>query len=143
MKLLLASFLVLIPLTVHAEYLGNLAANEFDPNSIPDPFSAENPDDPNGLTNEFALGPYGNPYSPSSATDFEAIKAPRLYDQVGNDRGRLSVKRYDREWVSNPYGRYGSPYSPDSIKNRFGAERPYSPSSPTNPYGRGLRIEGR
>ena len=105
MKLLLASILVLIPLTVHAEYLGNLSANEFDPNSIADPFSAENPDDPNGLTSEFELGPYGNPYSPSSATNFEGINAPRLYDQEGNDRGRLSVKAYDREWVSNPYGR--------------------------------------
>jgi hypothetical protein len=143
MKLLLASLLVLIPLTVHAEDLGNLSANEFDPNSIADPFSAENPDDLNGLTNEFGLGPYGNPYSPSSATNFEAINAPHLYDQEGNDRGRLSVKLYDREWVSNPYGRYGSPYSPDSIKNPFGAGSPYSPSSPTNPYGRGLRIEGR
>ena len=27
--------------------------------------------------------------------------------------------------------------------NPFGAGSPYSPSSPTNPYGRGLRIEGR
>jgi hypothetical protein len=128
MKLLLASLLVLIPITVHAEYLGNLSANEFDQNSITDPFGAENPDDPNSITNEFELGPYGNPYSPSSATNFEAINAPRLYDQEGNDRGRLSVKPYDREWVSNPYGWYGNPYRADS---------------PTNPYGRGWRIEGR
>jgi hypothetical protein len=32
MKLLLATVLVLLPITVHAEYLGNLSANEFDPN---------------------------------------------------------------------------------------------------------------
>ena len=105
MKLLLASLLVLIPFTVHAEYLDNLSANEFDPNSIVDPFDAGNPDDPYSITNEFELGPYGNPYSPTSVTNFEAINAPRLYDQEGNDRGRLSVKPYDREWVSNPYGR--------------------------------------
>lgn len=43
----------------------------------------------------------------------------------------------------NPYGRYGAPFSPDSINNPFGAGSPYIPSSPTNPYGRGLRIEGR
>ena len=45
--------------------------------------------------------------------------------------------------TSNPYGRYGSPYSPDSIKNPYGAGNPYSPNSPTNPYGRGLRIQGK
>ena len=73
MKLLLASLLALIPLGVHAEYLGNLSANEIDPNSIADPFNAENPDDPNSITNEFELGPYGNPYSPSSTTHFAVI----------------------------------------------------------------------
>ncbi|MBK5280527.1 MAG: hypothetical protein JJE16_00405 [Nitrospiraceae bacterium] len=128
MKLLLVSLLVLIPLAVHAEYRGNLSANEFDPNSIADPFGAENPDDPNSITNEFELGPYGNPYSPSSATNFEAITAPCLYDQERNDRGRLSVKTYNRECVSNPYGWYGNPYRADS---------------PNNPYGQGWRIEGR
>jgi hypothetical protein len=40
MKLLLASVLILFPFTVHAEYLGNLSANEFDPNSIANPFGA-------------------------------------------------------------------------------------------------------
>ena len=50
---------------------------------------------------------------------------------------------YDPDSTSNPYGRYGSPFSPDWIHNPFGAGNPYSPSSPTNPYGRGLRIEGR
>ena len=143
MKLLLASLLVLIPFTVHAEYLDNLSANEFDPNSIVDPFDAGNPDDPYSITNEFELGPYGNPYSPTSVTNFEAINAPRLYDQEGNDRGRLSVRAYDREWVSNPYGRYGSSYSPDSFNNRFGAGNLYRSDSPTNPNGQGWRIEGR
>ena len=128
MRLLLASLLVLIPFTVHAEDLGHLSANEFDPNSIADPFGAENPDDPNSITNEFELGPYGNPYSPSSATNFDAITAPRLYAQEGNDRGRLSVKPYNREWVSHPDGWYGNPYRADSL---------------TNPYGQGWRIEGR
>jgi hypothetical protein len=143
MKLLLTSLLVLIPFTVHAEDLGNLSTNQFDPNSIADPFGAENPDDPNSITNEFELGPYGNPYSPSSATNFEAINAPRLYDQEGNDRGRLSVKVYDRDWISNPYARYGNLYSPDLLNNQFGAGNPYRSDSPTNPYGSGWRIKGR
>jgi hypothetical protein len=40
MKLLVASLLVLIPLAVHAEYLGNHSANEFDLNSIANPFGS-------------------------------------------------------------------------------------------------------
>ena len=43
MKLLLALLLVLLPFTVHAEYLGDRSSNEFDPNSIIDPFGAGNP----------------------------------------------------------------------------------------------------
>ena len=43
--------------------------------------------------------------------------------------------------TSNPYGRYGSPFSPDSINNPYGAGSPYSPSSPTNPYGRGSELK--
>jgi len=57
------------------------------------------------------------------------------------DLGALSANPYDPESTSNLYGRYGSPFSPDSIKNPYGAGNPYSPSSPTNPYGRGLRNE--
>ena len=44
--------------------------------------------------------------------------------------------------ISNPYGQYGNPYSPDSIKNPYGAGNPYSTSSPYNPYGQGLEIYG-
>ena len=42
---------------------------------------------------------------------------------------------YDSASIANPYGRYGSRYSPDSVNNpygRFGS--PYSPDSATNPY---------
>ena len=75
---------------------------------------------------------------PDSRTD-----APRLYDQQESYRGKLSANPYDRDSTSSSYGRYGSPFLPDSIKNLYGAGSPYNPSSPTNPYGRGLRIEGR
>ena len=44
--------------------------------------------------------------------------------------------------MSNPYGRFGNPYSPDSINNPYGAGSPYRPDSPSNPYGRGLSIYG-
>jgi len=119
MKLLLSTLLVFVPLTVQAEYLGNLSANEFDPDSIANPFGAGNPFSPNSVTNEF--GTYGNPFSNHSATNPYATEAPRLYDQQGAYRGKLSTNQYDPDSVSNPYGRYGNPYSPDSLNNRFGA----------------------
>ena len=95
---------------------------------------------PEWLTNPY--GQCGNPYSPKSATNPYATQAPKLYDQQGNYRGRLSTNPYDPDSVSNPYGRYGNPYSPDSIKNPYGAGNRYSPDSPNNPYGQGLSIYG-
>ncbi len=43
----------------------------------------------------------------------------------------------------NPYGRYGSKYSNDSINNPYGAGSQYNQDSPNNPYGNGLTIIGR
>ena len=110
MKLLLASLLVLTPFTVHAEYLGNLSANEFDQNSIANPFGAGNPFSSNSVTNEFVR--FGNPFSNQSATNPYATEAPQLYDQQGAYRGTLSTNQYDPDSVSNPY-------SPDSLHNQF------------------------
>jgi len=141
MILMLTVLFVLIPFTVHAEYLGNLSANEFDPNSTANPFGAGNSFSPNSVTNEF--GVYGSPYSDRSATNPYATDAPRLYDQVGHYRGKLSTNQLDPDSISNPLGRYGSPLSPDSLNNPLGAGSPLNPGSPTNPYGRGWRIEGR
>ena len=141
MKLQLASLLVLLPFTVHAEYLGDLSTNKFDPNSIVNPFGASSPYSSNSVTNEFGI--YGNPFSNQSATNPYATDAPRLYDQQGAYRGNLSTNQYDPDSVSNPYGQYGSPYSPDSLNNQSGAGNPYRSASPNNPYGHGWRIEGR
>ena len=66
-----------------------------------------------------------------------------LYDSEGNYRGRLSSNPYDPESTSNPYGRYGSAYSAESINNPYGAGSPYRADSPTNPYGTGWKIEGQ
>jgi len=56
--------------------------------------------------------------------------------------GKLSRNRFDPDSVSNPYGRYGSEYSPDSTNNEYGAGSPYRADSPTNVYGEGLSIYG-
>ena len=75
-----------------------------------------------------------------SATNPYATDAPKLYDEEGNYRGKLSANPYDPESVSNPYGRYGSEHSADSINNPYGAGNEYRSDSPRNPYGVGMKI---
>ncbi|HJP39394.1 MAG: hypothetical protein QF483_03415 [Gammaproteobacteria bacterium] len=132
---------LLISVTVMAdddEYLGQLSTNPYDPNSVSNPYGAGNPYDANSIKNPY--GEYGNPYSNQSVTNPYATDAPKLYDDEGNYRGRLSSNPYDPESTSNPYGKYGSRYSQDSINNPYGAGNPYKADSPSNPYGHGLSI---
>ncbi len=133
--------LVLFPFSLQAADLGELSANPYIPNSTANPYGAGSPFNPDGINNPFS--PYGSPYSNLSATNPFAIDAPRLYDQQGNYRGKLSANSYDPDSISNPYGRYGNPYSPDAINNPYGPGSPYAPDSPTNPYGSGWQIEGQ
>ena len=72
-----------------------------------------------------------------------AIDAPRLFDQEGNYRGKLSTNSMDPDSISNPLGRYGSSLSPDSLNNPLGAGNPLNPSSPKNRLGNGWRVEGK
>jgi hypothetical protein len=135
MKLLLAGLFALLPLIAHAEDLGTFNANEVDPNFLPNPFGTGDSSDPNSDTNE--LGPYSNPYSPSSATNFEAIAAPPLSDHERNDQGRLSMSLSNFESISKSFDRYGIPYSSDSIFQRYGVGNPYRSDCSNNPYGQG------
>jgi hypothetical protein len=95
----------------------------YDPRCLNNPYGAGSPYAPNGVNNSYS--PYGSPYSNKSANNPYATDAPKLYDQNGNYRGRLSTNRYDPDSTSNPNGRYGSRYSPDSINNPNGAGSPY------------------
>ena len=61
MRILLAVLLSLIPLTAHAEYLGELSVNPYPPDGINNPFS-----------------PYGSPFSNQFATNSFATDAPGL-----------------------------------------------------------------
>ncbi len=99
-----------------AQYLGNLSNN---PNLPPAPPQAP--------------GTFSNPYGNSS-------NSPGLYNNQGQFRGNLNSNQFDPNSVANPYGRYGSQYSSDSINNQYGAGSPYRQDSPTNPYGTGLGI---
>lgn len=108
-----------------ANYIGNYNTNRYDPNSVRNPYGQYgSPYSSNSVKNPY--GQYGNPYSSTSATNPYTTNAPKMYDQNGNYRGKLSANRYDPDSVSNPYGRYGSPYSSDSVNNPYGAGSPYS-----------------
>lgn len=96
----------------------------YDPQCINNPYGAGSPYKADGLKNPYSQ--YGSPYSNKSATNPYATQAPKLYDQQGNYRGRLSANPYDTDSTSNPYGRYGSKHSPDSINNPYGAGNPNS-----------------
>ena len=53
--------LLLMPLSVYAEDLGERSANPFNPDSTSNPFGAGRPFKPDGLNNPFS--PYGSPFS--------------------------------------------------------------------------------
>ena len=123
-----------------AEDLGRLSANPYASESTSNAFGAGSPYRANSINNQF--GPYGSPFSPKSATNPYATDAPKLYNNEGNYRGKLSTNQFDPDSISNPFGRFGSPYSSESINNPYGAGNPYAADSPNNPYGKGWRIEG-
>ena len=73
---LLLFLLLPLPLSVHAEDLGELSANPFNLDSTANPFGAGSPFKADGLNNPFS--PYGSPFSNQSATNPYATDAPRL-----------------------------------------------------------------
>ncbi len=106
-------------------YLGNYNTNKYDANSVNNPYSPYGSQySSTSINNPYST--YGSQYSSTSATNPYATKAPKLYDQNGNYRGKLSANKYDPESTSNPYGRYGSRYSSDSINNPYGPGSQYS-----------------
>jgi len=51
-----AVVLLLLPLTIHAEDLGELSANPFSPDSIKNPYGAGSPYSPSSPTNPYGRG---------------------------------------------------------------------------------------
>ncbi len=113
------------PTPSQGEQIGTLTANPHLQNSTSNPYGAGSKYNPNSVNNPY--GKYVSKYSTMSARNPYATTAPKLYDQDGNYRGKLSSNPYDPDSISNPYGRYGSKYSPDSINNPYGAGNPYAP----------------
>lgn len=123
--LLTAALLISISSISAANFIGNYNTNQYDSNSVTNSYGQYgSPYNSDSINNPY--GQYGSPYSYKSATNPYATDAPKLYDQNGNYRGKLSANRYDPESISNPYGRYGSKYSSDSVNNPYGVGNPYS-----------------
>ena len=100
------------------EYLGKLSANHYDPDSTSNPF-----------------GVYGSPYAsksvknPNSRHAFEAqnpyaIVGPKIVGKDGKYLGRLNRNKYHPKSISNPFGIYGSTYSPFSATNPHATQAP-------------------
>src|SRR5215217_8767667 len=102
--LIFMTALLMAPVQAGAEDLGNLSANPFDFDSTANQFGKGSPFAPNGINNPFS--PYGSPFSNQSATNPFATDSPRLYDQDGNYRGKLSANPYDPDSTANQFGRY-------------------------------------
>ena len=117
------------------KYLGNVNANQFDPDSIANPFGRYGSQfSPDSVNNPF--GTYGSPYSPYSAQNPYTTQAPKVVTPNGAYLGNYSANPYDSNSIGNRFGTYGSPYSPQSIANPYGVYgSPYSSKSATNPYG--------
>ena len=123
------------PSNDNSGYLGKLSSNQYDPESVSNPYGQYgNSYSPTSVNNPY--GTYGSKYSPVSVTNPYAVGGPKIIDpKSGKYLGNLNSNKYDPDSVSNPYGRYGSTYSPDSINNPYGQYgNTFSPNSVTNPY---------
>lgn len=139
MRLFLACIIALLPLTAWAE------PAQPDKTDLVDSPVAVDPDSPSDteytgdqLNDGEQLWQYGNPYSPASATNFELFTTSSSHGQ-----NRFSHKTSEPEWLNDPFGRYGSPYSPDPMNQRYDVGNLYSPGGPMNLYTRGGRTERR
>jgi hypothetical protein len=124
-RFILLMLVNLAPSLLSATYLGSYNTNQYDADSVNNPYGTYGSQYSSSSINN-PYGQYGSQYSGQSVNNPYASDTPKLYDQHGNYRGKLSSNRYDPDSVSNPYGRYGSKYSPDSINNPYGAGSPYS-----------------
>lgn len=117
MKLAITAALIAWAGLASAEtYLGNTSPNQYDPDSINNPYGQYGSQySPDSVNNPY--GRYGSQYSNESATNPYAQNAPRLYDQSGNKAGRLTA----------------NPYHPGTI----GVQAPKAPSfgAPLDLYG--------
>lgn len=74
----------------HGKYLGNLNNNQYDPNSVSNPYGKYGSEySPDSINNPY--GKYGSEYSNQSANNPYATDAPKVYV---NDRYNSSLNEY-------------------------------------------------
>ncbi len=113
------------------DYLGRLSKNKFAPDSTSNKFGVyDSRFSPKSIKNPFSI------YGSAAQSEFSSgYNSPQIRGADGNYLGRLNKNRFGADSISNPFGRYGSKFSPDSINNPYGKYgSPYSPYSATNPY---------
>ncbi|GBU22550.1 hypothetical protein R80B4_02460 [Fibrobacteres bacterium R8-0-B4] len=103
-------------------YLGKVNNNRHDPESIANPDGKYGSKySPTSINNE--TGTYGSKFSLLSANNPTTAHAPDMYGTgSGNGPtylGKKSANQYDSRSSSNPYGQYGSRYSPTSTNNPY------------------------
>ncbi len=119
MRILLSAIFASLPLTVWAGTVEIPVPNPLPPPIIGDMESVE----PSDVTERDIAypEPFGNPYGPDSATNFEAFRPHSFY---GSSRQRTTSPEPD--WLDHPFGRYGNPYSPDPMNHRYDDGRTHS-----------------
>ena len=113
--------LLLVNFVQANDYLGQLSKNPYAQNSTSG-YGANNYRIRQSMENQYSTG------------------GPKLYDSQGNYHGSLNGNQFDPNSISNPYGRYGSQYSSESLNNRYGAGSQYRHDSPNKRYGTGWSI---
>lgn len=110
-------YLIILPLALYGfygVYIGNYNANIADPYSVSNPLGLfGNPK--NVLSVNNPQGKYGSKTSNESAQNPFATNAPKLFNQDGKYRGRLSANIQDSDSIRNKKGKYGNRNSSDSL----------------------------
>ena len=99
MRLMVAS--LLIPFTVYARYRGTLTANQFDLNSIGNPFGTGSFFSLKSLRNEQGLR-RSSAHNQSVATALCATDDPVFCDRQGSSRTTIRIHQRDLKLVNSP-----------------------------------------
>jgi len=134
-------------------YLGHSGSRAYNHNSTSNFYGhSQRPYNHNSATNSYGHNqkPYNShstinrhyqgAYNSHSTINRHSTNAHGSYNHRSHYKGGLNHNFYDQDSIFSHYGRYGSPYSSDSIHNPYGSGNTYGHDSPSNPFGHGLTI---
>lgn len=139
MRLFLTCIIAFLPFTAWAEPSHTDRIDPLDSQVVVDPHPPSDADYADDQPDsDVQVWQYGNPYGPASATNFEVFTT-----SFPDSQNRLNRNTYEPDWLKAPFGRYGSPYSPDPMDQRYDIGNLYSSGGSRNIYSSGGRIERR